>query len=75
MMASLKSAARATFISASSRRLFVLVLFQETMKPSMPADFAWSICFFMIDVSSLEYRPANGWSVLARSQDLGVNHW
>ena len=30
------------------------------MKPSIPADLASLTCFSMIDVSSLEYRPANG---------------
>ena len=50
------------------------MLFQLTMKPSMPAAFAHSMCWRMTARSSLLYFPRSGKSVLARSQELLSNH-
>ena len=54
MMASLKLIDLATVIRASSRRLFTGRSFHETMKPSIPAAFAWAICRRITASSSLE---------------------
>ena len=59
-MASLKCSWVATPISSRSRWSSVAVSFQLTMKPSMPADLASSICRRMTLVSLLEYLPMRG---------------
>jgi len=54
MIASLKSSSLATRMSCSSRRLRGSVLFQLTMKPSMPAALAHRTWVRMTVSSSLE---------------------
>jgi hypothetical protein len=52
----------------------VVVSFQLTMKPSMPADLAHWMCWRITAGSSLVYLPSWGVSILARSHEPASNH-
>ncbi len=72
MIASLNPRSAATSRSVANREFSVSVLFQLTMKPSIPADMAWSTCWRMTLAWSLEYRPTAGKSFLARFHEVAV---